>query len=57
MAGDENTVLVSGFYGFCNELSLILAFFKLYSQVFACLLLLLQAACKWFYRVVEINCN
>ena len=55
--GAEMLVYCVEFYGFCDELPLILALFKLSQQVFVCLLLLLQAACKWFYRVVEINCN
>ena len=52
-----NAVLESGFYAFCDELPLILALFKLSQQVSACLLLLLQAACKRFCRVFKINCN
>ena len=55
--GTETLVYCVEFYRFCDELLLILALFKLYSQVFACLQLLLQAACKQFCRVFEINCN
>ena len=50
-------LLIGGFYGFCDELPLIVALFKLYSQVFAWLLLPLQVACKRFCRVFKINCN
>ena len=55
--GAETLVYCVEFYRFCDELLLILALFKLYSQVFAWLLLPLQVACKRFCRVVEINCN
>ena len=55
--GAEILVYYVEFYGFCDELPLILALFKLSQQVFACLLQLLQAACKRFCREVEINCN
>ena len=55
--GTETLVYCVEFYGFYDELPLILALFKLSQQVFACLLQLLQAACKRFCRGVEINCN
>ena len=55
--GAEALVYCVEFYGICDELPLILALFKLSQQVSACLLLLLQAACKRFCREVEINCN
>ena len=50
-------VLVSGFYGFSDELPLILAFFKLYSQVFACFPLLLHAAFKLIWSMFEMSGN
>ena len=55
--GTEALVYCVEFYRFCDELPLILALFKLSQQVSACLLLLLQAACKRFCGVLKINCN
>ena len=55
--GAETLVYCVEFYGFYDELPLILALFKLSQQVSACLLRLLQAVCKRFCGEVEINCN
>ena len=48
-------MLVSGFYGFSDELPLILAFSNFLSGFFAWLRLLLQAAFKLISRVFKIG--